>query len=95
MNGEIAAKSGWGKTELEAVLDPFKKTSIEMGSYDHFRQYKGYYKFTLQTGKKYMEWKWKQMERKYKNRTSAEPQHTSSSIGAIFRDSGSFLVGLW
>ena len=49
MNGEIAAKSGWGKTELEG-LDPFKKTSIEMGSYDHSRQYKGYYKFTLQTG---------------------------------------------
>ena len=43
MNGEIAAISGWGKTELETGLDPTKKTSIEMESYDHFRQYKGYY----------------------------------------------------
>ena len=45
MNGEIAAISGWGKTELETGLDPTKKTSIEMESYDHFRQYKVYHNF--------------------------------------------------
>ena len=53
MNGEIAAISGCGKTELETGPDPFKKTSIKIGSYGRFRQYKGYYYFTLQMGKPY------------------------------------------
>ena len=48
MNGEIAAISGRCKTELETGLDTSKKTNIKIGSYDHLREYKGYYNFTLQ-----------------------------------------------
>ena len=53
LNGETDEISGWGETELETGLDPFKKTSIKIGSYDSFIQYKRYYYFTLQMGKPY------------------------------------------